>query len=93
MFTSLKSIIPSKIDKFGIKKQIQVIDICKKSEDIINFKIKSKFKASVVKYKNQTIFIKTNNYHLLNEIKMMEDILKEEFQKNKLNIKYIKYLI
>ena len=93
MFTSLKSIIPKKIDSLGIKKQIQVIDICKKAEKIINLKIKSKFKVNIIKYKNQSIFIKTSNYHLLNEIKMMEEILKEEFKRNNLNIKNIKYLI
>lgn len=93
MFTSLKSIIPKKIDTLGIRKQIQVVDICKKAEDIINLKIKSKFKVNIIKYNNQSIFIKTSNYHLLNEVKMMEEILKEEFKRSNLNIKNIKYLI
>ncbi len=93
MFTPLKFILPEKINKLGIKKQIVVIDICKKAENIINEKLESNFKIKVQQYKNNTLFIKTGNFQIANEIKFLEYDLKKELKKNNISVLNIRYLI
>ena len=93
MFTSLKTALPDKIKKLGIKNQITVISDCKKIETIINKKINQNFKIKVFAYKNKSIFIKTGNFQLANEIKLIEQNIKKELKENNIEIKNIKYII
>jgi len=93
MFTKIKFILPKKINKLGIKRQIQLIDICKRAENILNEKLEQNFKIKVLQYKNDTLFIKTGNFQLSNELKFREYDFKKELKKNNINIKNIKYLI
>ncbi len=93
MFTSLKTVLPSKIKNLGIKNQVDVIDNCRKIEIIINKKINSDFKIKISAYKDKSIFIKTENFQLANEVKLMEQVIKKELKKNNIEIKNIKYII
>ena len=61
MFTPLKFMLPDKIKKLGIKKQVEVVDVCKRSEGVINEKIGPIFKVKVLQYKNDTLFVRTGN--------------------------------
>ena len=92
MFVPLKSVLPDKIKKLGIKKQIETVNVCKKVEEIINSQFKN-LKVGVLRYKDQTIFIKTGNFHISNELKLKELSIKKKFKENNLNIKEIKYVI
>ena len=93
MFTPLKFMLPDKAKKLGIKKQVEVVDICKKSENIINEKLGPNFKIKVLQYKNNTLFIRTGNFQLSNELKLMEYDIKKELRSNSVNIENIRYLI
>ncbi len=93
MFTKIKFILPDKINKLGIKKQVQLIDVCKRAEEIINKKLGPNFKIKVTQYKNNSLFIKTGNFQISNELKFLEYDLKKELKNNNINIENIKYLI
>jgi hypothetical protein len=93
MFTLLKFILPEKVKKLGIKKQVELVDVCRKAESVINKKLGPNFKIKVLQYKNNILFIKTGNFQLSNELKFLEYDLKKELKNNGINIENIKYLI
>jgi len=92
MFIQIKKVLPAKIKKLGIKKQIKVVGDCSKIEDILNNKIKSNYKIKVLSYKNSDLIIKTNNFHISNELKLIEYHLKREFRDNNIFVKNIRYV-
>ncbi|MEK7452803.1 MAG: hypothetical protein AAB614_01060 [Patescibacteria group bacterium] len=93
MFTSIKSILLNKTKRLGIKNQVKVIDDCRRIECVINGKINQNFKIKVLKYKNNTVYIKTNNFQLSNEIKLIEFSIKNDLKKYNISIKEIKYVV
>ena len=93
MFTSIKSILLNKTKRLGIKNQVKVIDDCKRIENVINGKINQNFKIKVLKYKNNTAYIKTNSFQLSNEIKLMEFTIKNDLKKYNISIREIRSII
>jgi len=92
MFVSIKSALSKRVGRIGIKNQIQVIDNCKKVENILNKQIKTNFKIEVVGLKNKTLTIKTNNFQLANEVKLLESNLKRKFKESNIDIQKIRYM-
>ncbi len=92
MFVSIKKIIPDKVKKLGIKKQVKIVSDCSLIEKILNEKIKSNFKIKVLSFKNGKLIVKTGNFHIANELKLIERDLKEEFKKNNIYVTDIRYI-
>lgn len=94
MFISLKKILPSTLKTNKIHNQINNIDSCIEIEKIIkNFlNKKNTSNIKVDRYKNKTLFLRTNNFSISSELKLKEEKLKKEISKQGILIDQIKYI-
>ncbi|MBI3671405.1 hypothetical protein HY249_01260 [Candidatus Azambacteria bacterium] len=56
----------------------------------MNEKIGPAFNVKVLKYKNGTAYIKTGNFQLSNEIKLLERSIKRELREEDINLNEIR---
>ena len=73
----IKSLLPKFLQRQGIKKQIEAVEVCKIADKILKEAFGSK-DAKAVFFKNSTLQIKCSNSVLANEIQLRKERIRNE---------------
>lgn len=86
----IKSLFPKFLQRQGIKKQVEAIEICKIADKILKEAFGSSVKASF--FRNNTLQIKCSNSSLANEIQLQNENIKNRINDEIGREGVIKYL-